>query len=137
MAVSVVVDTNVIVYLLLRTEPFRAECDEFWQAASGAGAPEHWAAEFSNAIWRAVQAGLITAASADVRLVAAERLQITSVRTADLWHGALARSASTGLAVYDTLFVELAEQSGCPLVTFDAAVLRAYPGVARRPRELS
>jgi hypothetical protein len=36
-----------------------------------------------------------------------------------LWHGALLRSVETGVAVYDTLFVELAEREGAPLVTFD------------------
>jgi predicted nucleic acid-binding protein len=38
--------------------------------------------------------------------------------------------------VYDTLFVELAARTGCPLVTFDKAVLRAFPEIARRPRDL-
>jgi len=40
------------------------------------------------------------------------------------------------VAAYDTLFVELAARSGCPLATFDAAVLRAFPEIARRPRDL-
>jgi predicted nucleic acid-binding protein len=40
------------------------------------------------------------------------------------------------VSVYDTLFVELAARARCPLLTFDKAVLRAFPDVARRPRDL-
>jgi predicted nucleic acid-binding protein len=46
------------------------------------------------------------------------------------------RAVSSGVSVYDTLFVELASRSGCPLVTFDKAVLSAFPEIARRPRDL-
>ena len=38
------------------------------------------------------------------------------------------------VAVYDALFVELAVREACPLVTFDRAVLRAFPDVAVRPK---
>jgi len=40
------------------------------------------------------------------------------------------------LAVYDTLFIELAEQEGTFLATFDEKVLKAYPAIAKRPGEL-
>ena len=50
--------------------------------------------------------------------------------------GALLRSIESDVAAVDTLFVELAARSGCPLATFDAAVLPAFPEVARRPRDL-
>jgi predicted nucleic acid-binding protein len=53
-----------------------------------------------------------------------------------LCQGALLRAVTTGVPVYDTLFVELAARTGCPLVTFDKAVLRAFPEIARRPRDL-
>ena len=64
------------------------------------------------------------------------RLGIESIATGTLCQGALLRSIESGVAVYDTLFVELAARSGCPLATFDAAVLRAFPDIARRPRDL-
>ncbi len=64
------------------------------------------------------------------------RLGIASIATGTLCQGALLRSIESGVAVYDTLFVELAARSGCPLATFDAAVLRAFPDIARRPRDL-
>jgi hypothetical protein len=37
------------------------------------------------------------------------------------------------VAVYDTLFVELAVREEMPLATFDAAVLKAFPDIAVRP----
>ena len=52
--------------------------------------------------------------------------------TATLCQGALLRALDTGVSVYDTLFVELATQASCPLLTFDKAILRAFPEIARR-----
>jgi len=59
-----------------------------------------------------------------------------SVNTATLCQGALLRSVTSGIAVYDTLFVELAARTGCPLLTFDKAVIKAFPDIAIRPRDL-
>ena len=39
-------------------------------------------------------------------------------------------------AVMEQIEAELATRSRCPLVTFDKAVLRAFPDVAIRPRQL-
>jgi predicted nucleic acid-binding protein len=47
------------------------------------------------------------------------------------------RAIESGVSVHDTLFVELAARSGCPLLTFDKAVLKAFPDMARRPRDLA
>jgi predicted nucleic acid-binding protein len=48
----------------------------------------------------------------------------------------LARSIISGVAVYDTLFVELAGREGVAMATFDDKVLKAYPEIAKRPRDL-
>jgi predicted nucleic acid-binding protein len=50
--------------------------------------------------------------------------------------GALLRSVASGICVYDTLFVELAARFECPLVTFDKAMLKTFPDIAVRPRDL-
>jgi predicted nucleic acid-binding protein len=65
------------------------------------------------------------------------RLGIESVATAPLCQGALLRSIATGIPADDTLFVQLAARAACPLVTFDKALLKAFPGIAIRPRELT
>ena len=42
-----------------------------------------------------------------------------------------------GLVVlYDTLYVELADREGVPMVTFDEKILKVYPSIAKRPRDL-
>ena len=84
----------------------------------------------------AVRAGVLPAEDGPERLSLARRLGIESIATAPLCQGALLRSVASGVAVYDTLFVELAARAGCPLVTFDKALLKAFPSVAIRPREL-
>ena len=43
----------------------------------------------------------------------------------------LVRSLNSGIAVYDTLFIELAEREGTFLATFDEKVLKACPAIAR------
>ena len=66
----------------------------------------------------------------------ATSLGIQSVSVASLWQGAVARACSSGVAAYDTLFVELADREKLPLVTYDAAVLKAFPSIACRPTAL-
>jgi predicted nucleic acid-binding protein len=41
------------------------------------------------------------------------------------------------VAVYDTLFVELAARERLPLATFDAALLKAFPDIAVRPAAIT
>jgi len=134
--VKVVVDTNVVAYLLLGTEGFVAEARACFNTLSNPVAPAHWEAELSNVVWMAIRSGILPPAEGPVHLNLARRLGIESVNTTTLCQGALLRSVSSGVAVYDTLFVELAFRTGCPLVTFDKAVIKAFPEIAMRPRDL-
>ena len=131
-----VVDTNVVAYLLLGTEAFVDEARTCFEAVSNPVAPAHWEAELTNVVRMAIRTGVLPAEEGPVRLGLARRLGIESVATATLCQGALLRAVTAGVPVYDTLFVELAVRNGCPLVTFDKAFLRAFPDVARRPRDL-
>jgi predicted nucleic acid-binding protein len=70
------------------------------------------------------------------RLNLAARLGIESVPTRTLLQGSLLRSVTSGVAVYDTLFVELARREACRLATFDRAILKAFPDIAVRPGTL-
>ena len=132
-----VADTNVIAYFLLDTEPFQEECRAFWRAVAEALAPASWEAELTNVLWMAVRAGVVDLPGAVERLDLAKSLGILSVAVPSLWHGALQRPHTSGIAAYDTLFVELAERETLLLATFDEAVLRAFPEIARRPRSLT
>lgn len=131
-----VVDTNVVAYLLLGTEAFVDESRACFEQVVTPLAPAHWEAELTNVLWMAVGAGVLSAADGPGRLGLARRLGIESVATATLCQGALLRAIESGVSVYDTLFVELAARSACPLLTFDKAVLKAFPEIARRPRDL-
>jgi predicted nucleic acid-binding protein len=134
--VKAVIDTNVVAYLLLGTESFVDESRACFEAVSDPAAPAHWEAELTNVIWMAIRSGVLPREEGLARLGLARRLGIQSVPTATLCQGALLRSITTDIPVYDTLFVELAVRTATPLLTFDKAVLRAFPDVAKRPREL-
>lgn len=131
-----IVDTNVVAYYLLATEPFLDEVRAFWHRPLDLAAPMLWEAEVSNVLWMAARTGLIDKLMALRRLVFAARLGIRSVPTRRLWRGALARALNSNVAAYDTLFVELAVREHKPLVTFDAKLLAAFPDVAVRPSDL-
>lgn len=133
---NAVVDTNVVAYYLLATEPFVDEARQFWRVVSQPLAPAIWAAELANAIWVAIRTDVLAADEGHRRLELAGRLRIRSVSIRTLWQPALARAIATDVAVYDSLFVELAARRRLPLVTFDARLLRAFPQVACRPSAL-
>jgi predicted nucleic acid-binding protein len=135
--VKAVVDTNVVAYLLLGTQGFVEEARACFDTVSNPVAPAHWEAELTNVLWMAVRSGVLPAEEGPVRLSLARRLGIESVATATLCQGALLRSVASGVAVYDTLFVELAARLRCPLLTFDKAVIKVFPDIAVRPRDLA
>ena len=131
-----VVDTNVVAYFLLGTRPFILEARRFWRAVGEPLAPALWEAELANVVWMAVRSGILSADEGSNRLDLAARLGIHSVPSKTLWQGALFRSVESGVAVYDTLFVELAGRERLPLATFDRRILSAFPGIAKRPGDL-
>ncbi len=131
-----VIDTNVVAYLLLGTETFVDEARACFEHVVTPLAPAHWEAELTNVVWMAVRAGVLPAAEGPVRLGWARRLGIESIATATLCQGALLRAIESGVSAYDTLFVELAARSACSLLTFDKALLKAFPDIARRPRDV-
>jgi predicted nucleic acid-binding protein len=134
--VKAVIDTNVVAYLLLGTKVHVEESRACFEHVATPLAPAHWEAELTNVVWMAVRAGVLSAAEGPARLGLARRLGIESKATTTLCQGALLRAIESGVSVYDTLFVELAARSACPLLTFDKAVLKAFPDIARRPRDL-
>lgn len=128
-----VVDTNVIAYYLLGSSEFDAEVKWFWERVRDALAPAIWEAEIANVVWMSIRAGVLPEAGGPTKLHLARRLGIHTIASRSLWHGALLRSVQTGIAVYDTLFVELAEREEAPLVTFDRRLLKNWPAIACRP----
>ena len=133
---KVIVDTNVVAYYLLATEPFVDEVRAFWHRPMDLAAPSLWEAEVSNVLWMAARKGVIDKPTALRRLGLAARLGIRSVPIRRLWRGALTRALNSSIAAYDTLFIELAVRERKPLVTFDTKILTTFPLVAVRPHRL-
>jgi predicted nucleic acid-binding protein len=134
--VRAVVDTNVIAYFLLGTEQYVDEARAFLEALDESQAPALWQAELANVLWMATRHNVVTIEDAISRLTLADSLAIHTVSNRSLWQGALVRAHQSGIAVYDTLFVELAVRERLPLATFDSGLLRAFPKIAARPGAL-
>lgn len=134
---TAVVDTNVVAYYLLGTQPFLEEVRQFWRTVDEVWAPDHWEAELANAVWMSVRAGVLPTEEGHQKLDLAARLGIQSVPNRSLWQPALTRAIDSGAAVYDTLFVELAAQRKLPLATFDRNILKRFPAIAKRPVSLA
>ena len=132
-----VVDTNVIAYYALGTPEFDAEVREFWRRVEHPIAPALWESELANVIWMSVRGDVLTEEDAPAKLRLAARLGIHSVSIRKLWQGALQRAVESGVAVCDTLFVELADREQLPLATFNKEVLTTYPDIAKRPKNLT
>ena len=73
---KVIVDSNVVAYYLLATEPFVDEVRAFWHRPLDLAAPALWEAEVSNVLWMAARTGLIDKRGALRRLGMAARLGI-------------------------------------------------------------
>jgi predicted nucleic acid-binding protein len=130
---NAVVDTNVVAYYLLNTEPHAEECRQFWKRIAGVTAPASWQAEILNVLWMAVRTKVISSDESLRKLRSAARLGIHAVPVRQLWRGSLIRAIQSGLSPYDILFVELAVRRKIKLATFDSQLLRAFPDVAMRP----
>ena len=131
--VKAVVDTNVVAYVLLGTEQYVEESRKFLAAVREVHAPAVWEAEIANVLWMAARHKVFTIEEAVTRLTLAASLGIHSAPNRDLWQGALVRAHQSGIAVCDTLFIELAVRERLPLATFDAALLKTFPNIAARP----
>jgi predicted nucleic acid-binding protein len=134
--VKAVVDTNVVAYLLLGTEQYIDEARTFMASIDEAVAPAVWEAEIANVLWMATRHNVLTVHEAANRLTLTESLRIHAVPNRMLWQGALVRAHTSGIAVYDTLFIELAARERLRVATFDAALIKAFPEIATRPSAL-
>lgn len=132
-----VVDTNVVAYYVLGTNQFAGEIRAFMADLDDAWAPALWEAELANTLWMATRHNVLSIEEAANRLTLADGLGIHTVPNRSLWQAALVRAHQSKIAVYDTLFVELAMREQLPLATFDSALLKAFPGVAVRPVTLT
>jgi len=99
-----VIDTNVVAYYLLGTQPFANEARRFLATVGHGIAPVLWEAELANVVWMAIRTGVLPPEEGAARLKLAAQLGIESMPVRPLCQGALLRSVTSGIAVYDTLF---------------------------------
>jgi predicted nucleic acid-binding protein len=124
----IVVDTNLIAYLLLggdKTPKARSvfERDSKWAA------PLLWRSEFRSVLAMYIRQGKLTSGKAMEFMNAAETLmqgeeyQVDSGRVIKL-------IGSSKCSAYDCEFIALAQHLGIPLVTSDKQILKEFPDTA-------
>lgn len=122
----IVVDTNVIIYLLLNSDltDLAVEVrrtDRHWEA------PILWRSEMRNVLMGYIRRGSLTMSDAiTLSEMADSRIgsrQVDGARVIEL-------AAGSGCTAYDCEFVSLAERLGVPLVTTDKKLLTAFPDIA-------
>lgn len=131
---SLVVDTSVVVkYFLVEedTDKATAILTAFVHQDMSLYMPDLLLAEFANVLWkRRTSLTLENAASHIQDLIA---LDITVVSTKNIIQRAHTIACTTGRTVYDALYIALAEQIGCDMVTADEwlynAVHKQFPWV--------
>ncbi|WP_133117513.1 type II toxin-antitoxin system VapC family toxin [Tepidiforma thermophila] len=92
-----------------------------------------WRLEFLNAAAGYLRRGLISAES----LMDAYNLAARAVASFRPSYGAVAELlAQSTCTAYDLAYVQVARETGAPLVTFDREILNEFPGTATHPEVL-
>jgi predicted nucleic acid-binding protein len=124
----IVVDTNVIAYLMLKGER-TSQAEAVFNKDSDWVAPYLWRSEFRNILALYLRQGYITLINAKLIVKEAESLmhakecEVQSMQVLDLVE-------SSKCSSYDCEFVVLAQQLGVPLVTSDKKLLTEFPSNA-------
>lgn len=124
----IVVDTNVVASLLLATT-HTGQAEDALRRDPEWAAPLLWRSELRNVLASLVRAQRLSLPAAIAMAEVAESLlrgKEYSVPSDEVLDAARA----SGCTAYDCEFVVLARSAGCPLVTLDRAVIRAFPDVA-------
>ena len=124
----IVVDTNVVAYLLL-PGPQTALAEDLLIQQPEWAAPPLWRSE-----WRNVLAGYLRRGALDLNqaLALQQQAELLVIRHEEpvSSQAVLQLVASSRCSAYDCEFVAAAHQLDVPLVTADRALLAAFPGVA-------
>jgi predicted nucleic acid-binding protein len=116
----IVVDTNVISYLLLPT-PYTSAAERLFQSDCDWAAPVLWRSEMRNVLALYLRKDLLRM---DQDLMKGNEYQVTSTAVLSL-------AAHSGCSAYDCEFVSLARDLGTLLVTADEALVSSFPDQAR------
>lgn len=124
----IVIDTNVITYLLVGGE-MTSSARAVFDRDSAWAAPLLWRSEFRNVMAILIRQGKTTPERALELIVEAELLfqgeeyQVDSAKIMKLVE-------TSKCTAYDCEFVALAQHLGVPLITYDKQILTEFPDVA-------
>lgn len=129
----IVVDTNVITYLVLNGDYTELSGGLFlWDAEWSA--PRLWRDEMANILTTYRRNNLMDHHSAVKAFEHADRILRRNEYSIPV-EKILEVAERTQCSGYDSQFISLAEDLGLKLFTFDKQILRAVPGIAHRPGE--
>jgi len=131
-----VVDTNILAYYALGTEPFNEELDGFFSMPLELIAPDSWQSEFLNVLWQTIRFQKISLFCGLELLEEVGKLLSWTVPVGSLWREALVAAEECNCSTYDTLFVALAERECCKLLTYDQRMLTVFPKIAKKPTQV-
>ena len=125
----IVVDTNVVAYLLL-PGPHTALADDLLIEQPEWAAPPLWRSEWRNVLAGYLRRGVL---DLDQALALQQQAELLVIRHEEpvSSQAVLQLVASSRCSAYDCEFVAAALQLRVPLVTADRAVLAAFPDMAR------
>jgi predicted nucleic acid-binding protein len=120
----VVLDASAALHLVMDGESSDAIAEHL-DGAQLVTAPDLFAGEVANGLWRYVEHGDITADEATDRLAAALALAGPLVPGTIVAHEALVAAATYHHPVYDMMYAVLARRQGAAVITRDARLARA------------
>ena len=125
----IVVDTNVVAYLLL-PGPQTTAAEALLEAHPTWAAPPLWRSEWRNVLCGYLRRGSLSFEQVIALQEQAETLVISHEEPVQS-EVVLRLAASSGCSAYDCEFVAAAQQLDAPLVTADRALLKAFPALTR------
>jgi predicted nucleic acid-binding protein len=125
----IVVDTNILVYLLL-LGPKTEQAEILRRQERQWAAPQLWRSEFRNVLSGYLRRELLHLPRAVAVMEVAELILAPHEEKVGTEH-VLQLVSSSRCSAYDCEFVAAAQQLGVPLVTEDRAILVAFPDLAQ------
>jgi len=123
----------VLAYALLGEPDHRDESLATLRAVKEIWEPDSYRAELLSVVWQWVRTRNLPLEAGAAVLRDAEALVTQVVPSSALWEQALELAAVREHPTYDALFVALAAARDCKVVTYDRAMLAAFPEYTIEP----
>lgn len=128
-----VVDASVAIKLYV-PEVHSALAAQFFAEGHELIAPDLMPTEFANILWKKVtQRGELTLSEGQQIITAFQKLPLDYYSSLDLLDEAFKIAASTQRTAYDSLYIALAAQFGCQMITDDRKLFTALQSTALSP----